>query len=68
MSEGKLESRDFDRYLTASEKEQRAAAIASNDAFILAMAKAVRAGQERAIPGTFKDHSPTQARRIRETV
>jgi len=62
MSEGKLESHDFDRYLTVSEKEQRAAAVASNDAFILAMAKAVRSGQERVIPGTFKDHTP-QARR-----
>jgi hypothetical protein len=62
MSEGKLESHDFDRYLTASEKQERAAAIASNDAFILAIARAVRSGQERATPGTFKDHSPQASR------
>jgi hypothetical protein len=64
MSEGILESNDFDRYLSLSEKEQRSAAIASNDAFILAMARAVRKGCEKAIPGTFKDHTPSNARRI----
>ena len=64
MSEGKLESKDFDRYLSLSEKEHRAAAVASNDAFILAMANAVRRGRERAKPGTFVDHTPTHARRL----
>lgn len=65
MAEGILESRDFDRYLSLSEKEARAAAVAANDAFILAMAKAVRRGCEQATPGTYVDTSPTYARTIR---
>ena len=64
MSEGKLESRDFDHYVNLSEKAARAAAIASNDAFILAMARAVSRGREKAKPGTFVDRTPSNARRI----
>ncbi len=64
MSDGKLESNDYDRYLTISEKAEREAALASNDAFILAMAKAVQSGREHATPGVFVDHTPTNARRI----
>lgn len=58
MSEGKLELHDFDRYLSLSEKEMRHQAIASNDAFLLAMTKAVRKGRESAKPGTYVDLSP----------
>jgi len=66
MSEGKLESRDFDHYVSLSEKAARDAAMASNDAFVLAMAKAVSRGREKAIPGTFVDPTPPiGARRIR---
>lgn len=58
MADGKLECQDFDRYLSLSEKEGRSAAMASNDAFILAMANAVKRGKEKARPGTYVDHSP----------
>lgn len=58
MSFGILESRDFDQYLSLSEKAERAAAIASNDAFVLAMGRAVRRGRETAKPGTFVDLTP----------
>lgn len=65
MAEGKLESRDFDRWVTLSEKAVREDAIASNDAFVLAMAKAIKRKREKVQPGTFVDPSPTYARRIR---
>lgn len=65
MSEGLLEARDFDRYLSLSEKSERAAAIASNEAFTAAMTKAIGKRCERASAGTFVDHTPTFARTIR---
>lgn len=65
MSLDNLASADFDHYMTLSEKAERAQAIASNDAFILAMAMAVRKGREKAKPGTYVDNSPAiGARRI----
>ncbi|MCS3725452.1 hypothetical protein [Bradyrhizobium betae] len=53
-----LERVDFDKYLTLSEKAQRDAAIASNDAFIAAMTKASAKGRERVRPGTYVDTTP----------
>ena len=64
MAYGKLETQDFEKYLSLSEKEARTAVIASNDAFILAMAKAVKRGREKPRAGTFVDTSPTYARRM----
>jgi hypothetical protein len=58
MAEGKLESDDFDRYLSTSEKEERRSTIASNDAFVLAMANAVKRGREKVKLGTYVDNSP----------
>lgn len=68
MAKGKLEARDFETYLSLSEKSARDEAIKSNDAFILAMAKAVKRGREKVKPGTFVDPTPTYARRIRGDV
>lgn len=66
MAEGKLETFDFDKYLSLSEKTERASAVAANDAFIRAMANAVKRGREKAKSGTYIDHSPAiYARRIR---
>jgi hypothetical protein len=58
MSEGLLESRDFDRYLSLSEKSAHDEAIAANDAFTAAMNKAIGKRREKATPGTFVDHTP----------
>jgi hypothetical protein len=57
--------RDYDQLISLSEKAAREDAIKSNDAFILAMARAVRRGREKAVPGTFVDTTaPIGARRI----
>jgi hypothetical protein len=58
MAEGKLESGDFDSYLSLSEKEERRAAVASNEAFTLAMNAAVKRGREKVTAGTYVDTSP----------
>lgn len=58
MSHGILETQDFDKYLTLSEKAARHEAVTANDAFLLAMTKAVRKGRETAKPGTYVDLSP----------
>lgn len=63
---GKLEERDFDKWLSQSEVAARNEALASNDAFVAAMAKAIRRGREKVAPGTFVDPSPpTGAIRLR---
>lgn len=54
---GKLEDRDFDKWLSLSEKAARDEAVASNDAFVLAMAKAVKRGREKVTAGTYVDTS-----------
>lgn len=57
---------DFNRILSKEDKDERDAAIASNDAFIAAMIRAGAKGRERVTPGTFVDHTPPiYARRIR---
>lgn len=53
-----LENVDFDKYLSLSEKAERDAAIASNDAFIAAMTRASAKGREKVTPGTYVDRSP----------
>ncbi len=51
------------------QKAQRAAAVRANDAFVLAMAKAVKRGRENVKVGTYKDSSPPiNARRIHADV
>lgn len=64
MAEGILEHRDFDRYLSLSEKAERTAAVTANDAFIAAMGLAIQKGRETATPGIFVDRTPTFGRRI----
>lgn len=49
---------DFDNMTLISERTHHVANIASNDAFIAAMARAVLKGKERDRSGTFKDHTP----------
>jgi ABC-type sugar transport system substrate-binding protein len=58
MSDMKLEGADYDRWLSQSEVTAHNAVIASNDAFVLAMAKAVKRGREKAVPGTYVDTTP----------
>lgn len=63
---GKLEERDFDKWLSQSEIAAQEEAIASNEAFVLAMAKAVSRGREKVKPGTFVDPTPPiGAKRLR---
>jgi len=47
MSESKLEGADYDKWLSQSEMAAHNAVVASNDAFMLAMAKAVKRGARR---------------------
>lgn len=65
MAEGLLESTDFERYLSLSEKASRSDAIAANDAFIAAMNREIKRGKLKARAGTFVDHTPSYARLIR---
>lgn len=55
---GKLEQRDFDKWLSQSETAAHKEAIASNDAFVEAMAKASARGKEKVRPGIYVDTSP----------
>jgi len=69
MSDIKMDAAEYDRYLSVSEAATHAAAVASNDAFVLAMAKAVKRGREKVVPGTFVDLTPpVGALRIRGDV
>jgi hypothetical protein len=66
MSMTNLDSRDYDRFLTLTEKAERENAVAANDAFAKAMGKAIKRGREKVKAGTFVDLStPVSARRIR---
>jgi len=57
---------DFDRSLAISDYRAQSLAIAANDQFILAMAKAARSGRENVKPGTFVDPTPPVfAKRLR---
>lgn len=58
MSESKLEGVDYDRWLSQSERAAHDAVMASNNAFMLAMAKAVKCGREKVTAGTYIDDSP----------
>lgn len=55
---GKLEANDFDKWLSQSERIARDNAIASNDAFVEAMARASARGKEKVRPGIYVDTSP----------
>jgi hypothetical protein len=60
---------DFDRQVSLSEAAARDANISSNDAFVLAMARAVQRGKEKVKVGTFVDSTPPiYSRRIRGEV
>lgn len=56
---------DFDNMTLISERTHHVANIASNDAFIAAMARAVLKKKEKVTPGTFKDTSPMTPAAIR---
>jgi hypothetical protein len=65
MAQGILESQNFDRYMSLSEKQHRHAALAANDAFAAAMNQQITRGRESAVAGTFVDHTPAYGRLIR---
>ncbi len=58
MSHGVLDTRDFDLYLSLSEKAARDETKRANDAFAAAMNREIMRGRIRARPGTFVDRSP----------
>lgn len=60
-----LQDREFDRYLTLSEKAARQEAIAADEAFAAAMNRAIRLRKVKVKAGTFVDHSPLMPARIR---
>lgn len=63
---GKLEEHDFDKWLSQSETAAHKLAVASNDAFVDAMAKASARGKEKVRPGVYVDTSPpVTAKRLR---
>jgi hypothetical protein len=53
-----LNIRDFDHMISVSENAARQETIRADEAFALALARAVRKGRERAKPGTFIDTTP----------
>ena len=62
---GKLEDRDFDKWLSQSELAAREEAMRSNDAFVAALAAAARRGRENVKAGIYVDPTPpVGARRI----
>ena len=69
MPEFKLDRLTFDQYITQSEKITTEAAVASNDAFVAAMQKAIKRGREKVKAGTYVDTTPNYgARRIQGDV
>jgi hypothetical protein len=71
MSErlGKLESSNFDLWLSLSEKAAIEQTRRSSEAFTAALSRQVRRGRETAAPGTFVDPTPAiGALRIRGEV
>jgi hypothetical protein len=71
MSErlGKLESTDYDLWLSQSEKTAIERARKSSEAFTMALARQVKRGREKAVYGTFVDTTPPiGALRIRGTI
>lgn len=63
-----LEAREFDRWLTRSEKAAHTAAVKNNDAFSAAMNRAIKRGKVKVAPGTFVDTTPSSAYRVRGDV
>ncbi|MDI1265015.1 MAG: hypothetical protein PS018_17330 [bacterium] len=69
MSDIVLDGPNYDRYLTVSEKIAYEDAVASNDAFTIAMTKAIKRGRENVKPGTFVDTTPPiGAKKLRGTL
>lgn len=65
MTISKFTRINFDEHITLLEANAHDAAIASNEAFVLAMGRAVNRGREKVKSGTFIDHTPAiGARRI----
>lgn len=64
MSLSLLETRDFDRHLSLSEKAARDETRRASEAFAAAMNRAIKRGKVKVTPGTFVDDTPTFARRI----
>ena len=63
-----LKNGDFDNFVSLSEREIKAHAIAANDAFTAALARAIKRGRETARPGIHVDLSPSTVHRIRGDV
>jgi hypothetical protein len=59
-----LEERDFDRYLTLSEKAARADTVKQDEAFAAAMLGAIRRGKVKVVIGTIVDDLPLMVARI----
>ena len=59
---------DFDNFVSLSDREIKANAIADNDAFTAAMERAIKRGREKAAPGVYVDTTPGTTRRIRGDV
>lgn len=67
MSE--LTGQAFDSYYSQASKAHHETLLASNDAFITAMTKAIRKGREKVRQGTFVDATPPiNALRIRGSI
>jgi len=65
----RLTDPNFNRIVSLAEAEAHDANIRSNDAFVAAMARATLRKKEKAVPGTFVDHTPPiHAVRIRAEV
>lgn len=62
---GKLESRDFETYLSQAALAERDGALAANAAFTAALNRQIGRGREKAVPGTFIDLTPSYARTLR---
>lgn len=56
--QSRLETIDFDKYLTLAELAAQAVAIAANDAFTAAMNREIDKGRVKAVAGTFVDLTP----------
>jgi hypothetical protein len=60
-----LEARDFDRWLTLTEKAAHKVAVDANDAFAKAMRAAIKSKRVKVKEATFVDDRPLMAAPIR---
>lgn len=68
MALANLQTPDFDRNMSLSEKACREDAQRCNDAFTRAMAAQISKGREKVKPGTFIDPTPSYAMILRGEV